>query len=225
MGILKMFNNKGESLLTGRGDEMMKNERRFKKMLLPVVLFGLLVSVGCDYAATSSPEASSLDLAKAGATVRAEDITFATWSPEVMAEMHTALMKGDPPGEQSKKVKVKKGGKVGGKKTFGNFVKIPGGAIDANKKKLKITVSTACMENNNPCAAEIEFLPSQKFLKDVEITLNYKALGYDGDPYELEIIWLEEDGDAGVVTDFTIDEEKGRVSFYINHFTRYGWAF
>lgn len=205
---------------------------KFANLLLPLTAMALLFSVGCDYAATTAPEQ-----AKASATVEASktrslaDVKFAKWSPEVMDKLRVSALNKDgddnsdnsDAGTQTKKIKAKKGGKVGGKKTFGNKVKFPPYAFE--DKKQKITVRATCMDNDNPCSAEIEFLPSQKFLKDVEITLSFEALGYQGDPYALEIYWLQEDGSGGIITDFTVNEKKGTVSFFIDHFTRYGWAY
>ena len=186
----------------------------------------LLFSIACDYAATTAPES-----AKASASITADksiaDIKFRTWSPATMEKLRApALYKDDDDdenGSETKKIKAKKGGTVGGDDTFDNTVEFPPYAFE--KKKQRITVRATCMDNDNPCAAEIEFLPSQKFLKDVLITLSFEALGYEGDPYALEIYWLQEDGSGGLITEFTVDEDEGTVSFYIDHFTRYGWAY
>jgi len=210
---------------------------RFRNLLPSLMAVVLLFSVACDYAATTAPESAKASASVASETKSIADVKFRTWSPAVMEKLGpSALIKeikddgntGFPTrrggkGTDTKNVTAKKGGKVGGVKTFGNMVKVPPGAID--EKKQKITVKATCMDKKNPCSAEIEFLPSQTFLKDVEITLSYRALGYEGDPYELEIYWLQEDGTGGIVTKFTVDEEKGTVSFYVDHFTRYGWSY
>ncbi|MCH8927906.1 MAG: hypothetical protein IIB39_04225 [Candidatus Marinimicrobia bacterium] len=121
-----------------------------------------------------------------------------------------------------KTITVTAGGTVGGNKTFGNIVEIPAGAVDDNTK---ITVEVTCMDNQNPCSAEVEFLPSMTFNVDVKVTMNYGALGFDGDPYMIEIYWIQEDGTGGEVTTYTVDESNQTIVFYVNHFTRYGWAY
>ncbi len=200
-----------------------KSRLHLRNLLLPLTVITMMLTVACDYAATTAPESSKVT-AKVE-TKSLSNVKFAKWSTETMAKFNSTLFKDEnsDPGSQTKKINAKKGGKVGGKKTFGNKVKFPPYAFD--DKKQKITVRATCMDNDNPCAAEIEFLPSQKFNKDVEITLSYEALGYTGDPYALEIYWLQEDGSGGIIAEFTVDEEEGTVSFFIDHFTRYGWAY
>ena len=193
------------------------------RLLLPLMAVALLFSVACDYAGTTAPDAAKASAPEAGEVNSLSDVNFAKWSPATMDKMIAQLNKGQDPGTKTKKIKAKKGGKVGGKRTFGNYVYFEPYSFD--DKKQKITVRATCMDNDNPCAAEIEFLPSQKFNKDVHITLSYEALGYTGDPYELVIYWLQEDGSGGIVTEFEVDEEAGTVSFWIDHFTRYGWAY
>ena len=63
------------------------------------------------------------------------------------------------------------------------------------------------------------------FNTDVKVTMSYDALGFDGDPYLIEIYWLQEDGTGGAVTEYTVDEVNKEIVFYVNHFTRYGWAY
>ena len=110
----------------------------------------------------------------------------------------------------------------GGNKTFGNIVEIPAGAVDDNTK---ISVEVTCMDNQNPCSAEVEFLPNMTFNVDVKVTMHYGALGFDGDPYMIEIYWIQEDGTGGEVSTYTVNEEEETIVFYVNHFTRYGWAY
>ena len=220
----KSFFNKSTSKIKDAEVLTMRHSRlRLRNLLLPLTVVAMLFSVACDYAATTAP-----DSAKTSASVTADksiaNIKFRTWSPAVMEKLRApALLKGDEPGSETEKISSKKGGEVGGEETFDNTVYFEPYSFD--DKKQKITVRATCMDNDNPCAAEIEFLPSQKFKKDVLITLSYEALGYTGDPYELEIYWLQEDGSGGVIAEYTVDEEAGTVSFYINHFTRYGWAY
>ena len=193
------------------------------RLLLPLMAVALLFSVACDYAGTTAPDAAKAS-APTGEVKSLSDVNFAKWSPATMDKMIAQLNKGEEPGSDTDKIKSKKGGTVGSEdETFGNTVYFEPYSFD--EKKQKITVAATCMDNDNPCAAEIEFLPSQTFNKDVYITLSYEALGYTGDPYELVIYWLQEDGSGGIITEFEIDEEEGTVSFWIDHFTRYGWAY
>ena len=202
----------------------MKTSRlHLRNLLLPLTVVAMLFSVGCDYATTTAPESAKVS-AKVTETKSLDNVKFAKWSTATMAKLTSSLNKGEDPGTDTDKVSSKKGGTVGSEKeTFGNTVEFEPYSFD--EKKQKITVRATCMDNDNPCAAEIEFLPSQEFNKDVYITLSYEALGYTGDPYELEIYWLQEDGSGGVIAEYTVDEEAGTVSFWINHFTRYGWAY
>ena len=203
----------------------MKTSRlHLRNLLLPLTVVAMLFSVACDYAATTAPESAKTSVVSAE-TKSLSNVKFARWSTKTMEKLRApALFKGDEPGSDTDKVSSKKGGTVGSDdETFGNTVYFEPYSFD--EKKQKITVRATCMDNDNPCAAEIEFLPSQTFNKAVLITLSYEALGYTGDPYELEIYWLQEDGSGGVITEFTIDEEAGTVSFWIDHFTRYGWAY
>ncbi|TFB12391.1 hypothetical protein E3V55_00555 [Candidatus Marinimicrobia bacterium MT.SAG.3] len=122
----------------------------------------------------------------------------------------------------TKTITVQAGGTVGGSNTFGNKVEIPAGAVDDNTK---ISVSVTCMDGQIPCSAEVEFLPSMVFNTDVKITLDYDALGFDGDPYLIEIYFIHDDGTGGEVVTYTVNEAEKTLVFYINHFTRYGWAY
>jgi len=196
-----------------------------RNLLLPLTVVAMLLFVSCDYAATTAPDSAKTSASVSAETKSLSNVKFAKWSTKTMAKLRApALFKGDEPGSDTDKVSSKKGGTVGSEdETFGNTVYFEPYSFD--EKKQKITVRATCMDNDNPCAAEIEFLPSQEFNKDVYITLSYEALGYTGDPYELEIYWLQEDGSGGLITEFTIDEEEGTVSFWIDHFTRYGWAY
>ena len=204
--------------------QTMRHSRlRLRNLLLPLTVIAMLFSVACDYAATTAPEKAN-STTVAAETKSLSNVKFARWSTETMEKLNAQLFKGDDPGSDTDKIKSKKGGTVGSEdETFGNTVYFEPYSFD--EKKQKITVRATCMDNDNPCAAEIEFLPSQQFNKDVYITLSYEALGYTGDPYELEIYWLQEDGSGGVIEEFTVNEEDGTVSFWIDHFTRYGWAF
>ena len=194
------------------------SRKNLRNLFLPLTAVALLFSVACDYAATTAPDAP-----KASAQVTAEakpltDVNFLRWSPKTMAKL-SALNKSNV---AEKTITVTAGGSVGGQKTFGNVVEIPAGALDENTK---ISVQVTCMDNQNPCSAEVEFLPSTTFNTDVKITMNYDALGFDGDPYLIEIYWLQEDGTGGAVTEYTVDEANKEIVFYIDHFTRYGWAY
>jgi len=55
--------------------------------------------------------------------------------------------------------------------------------------------------------------------------MNYDALGFDGDPYMIEIYWLQQDGTGGEVDEYVVNEVEKTIVFYIDHFTRYGWSY
>ncbi len=186
-------------------------------LFLTLMAFALLFSVACDYAATTAPEAAKAS-APTGEARSLADVNFLKWSPATWKQM-TSL---NASTVAAKTITVSAGGEVGGNKTFGNTVEIPAGAIDDNTK---ISVEVTCMDDQNPCSAEVEFLPSMTFNVDVKVTMHYGALGFDGDPYMIEIYWIQEDGTGGEVNNYVVDESNQIIVFYVNHFTRYGWAY
>ena len=189
-----------------------------RDLLLSLMTVFLLFSVACDYAATTAPESAKASASVAGAAKSLEGVNFLRWSPETFEKM-TSLNKSNV---AEKTITVSAGGTVGGNKTFGNTVEIPAGALDENTT---ISVQVTCMDNKNPCSAEVEFLPSTTFNVDDKVTMNYDALGFDGDPYLIEIYWLQDDGTGGDITNYVVDENEKTIVFYIDHFTRYGWAY
>ena len=197
---------------------MRQSRLQFRNLLLPLMAVLLLFSVACDYAATTAPESAKASASVAGAAKSLEGVNFLRWSPETFEKM-TSLRKSNV---AEKTITVSAGGTVGGNKTFGNTVEIPAGALDDNTT---ISVQVTCMDNRNPCAAEVEFLPSTTFNVDVKVTMNYDALGFDGDPYLIEIYWLQDDGTGGEINNHVVNEAEKTIVFYIDHFTRYGWAY
>ena len=190
----------------------------FRNLLLPLTVVAMLLSVACDYAATTAPDSAKTSASVIGAATSLEGVNFLRWSPKSMKKL-TALNKSNV---ASKTITISAGGSVGGQKTFGNTVEIPAGAVDGNTT---ISVQVTCMDSQNPCSAEVEFLPSMLFNTDVKITLDYDALGFEGDPYLIEIYFILEDGTGGEVVQYTVNESEKTLVFYINHFTRYGWAY
>ncbi|MCH7618684.1 MAG: hypothetical protein IH880_02795 [Candidatus Marinimicrobia bacterium] len=197
---------------------MRHSRLKLGNLLLPIVAVVLLFSVSCDYAATTAPESAKASASVAGAAKSLEGVNFLRWSPETFEKM-TSLNKSNV---AEKTITVSAGGTVGGNKTFGNTVEIPAGALDDNTT---ISVQVTCMDNKNPCSAEVEFLPSTTFNVDVKVTMNYDALGFDGDPYLIEIYWLQDDGTGGEINNHVVNENEKTIVFYIDHFTRYGWAY
>ena len=191
---------------------------RFRNLLPSLMAVVLLFSVACDYAATTAPESAKASASVAGKAKSLEGVNFLRWSPKTF-ELMTALNKSNV---AEKTITVSAGGTVGGNKTFGNTVEIPAGAVDGNTT---ISVQVTCMDNKNPCSAEVELLPSMTFNMEVKVTMNYDALGFDGDPYLLEIYWLQDDGTGGEINNYVVDENEKTIVFYIDHFTRYGWAY
>ncbi len=195
----------------------MKTSRlQFRNLLIPLTVVAMLLSVACDYAATTAPESAKTSALVTGAATSLEGLNFLKWSTASMEKL-TELGKSNI---AEKTITVSAGGSVGGQKTFGNTVEIPAGAIDSNTK---ISVQVTCMDGQNPCSAEVEFLPNISFNTDVKITLDYDALGFDGDPYLIAIYFILEDGTGGEVVEYTVNESEKTLVFYINHFIRYGW--
>ena len=197
---------------------MRHSRLHFRNLLLPLTVVAMLLSVACDYAATTAPESAKTSATLAGTATSLEGVNFLKWSPKTMAKFST-LNKSNV---AAKTITVSAGGSVGGTKTFGNTVEIPAGAVDDNTT---ISVQVTCMDGKNPCSAEVEFLPDITFNTDVKVTLNYDALGFDGDPYLIQVYFILDDGTGGEIVEYTVNESEKTLVFYINHFTRYGWAY
>lgn len=213
-----MLGSTNQNMLKTNEKEVNPMKARTRGLLLPLMAVALLFSVACDYAATTAPEAAKASAPITGEARSLADVNFLKWSPATWKQM-TSL---NASTIAAKTITVTAGGEVGGNKTFGNTVEIPAGAVDGNTK---ISVEVTCMDDQNPCSAEVEFLPSMTFNVDVKVTMNFGALGFDGDPYMIEIYYIQEDGTGGEITNYTVDEEEKTIVFYVNHFTRYGWAY
>ncbi len=158
-----------------------------------------------------------------------DQITWVNWNPETIAELEGALDGALPRrarGYESKKIHSQRGGTVGGRSTFGNFVEVPEDAFD--ERKLDISVRVLHVNAGGQTAAGVEFLPSRNYDADVRITLSWEFLDVEGDDWEslnLQPYYSEDQGVTWFpVEDFSINADDRTISFSIDHFTQYGWA-
>ena len=158
-----------------------------------------------------------------------DQITWAKWNPEVIAELEAELDGALPRrarGFESKKIRNHEGGTVGGRKTFGNVVEVPEYAFDENK--LDISVRVLNMDRGGQSGAGVEFLPSRNYDADMNITLSWDFLDVEDDDWEtlnLQPYYSEDLGSTWFpVEGFTVDPDAKTIYFNIDHFTRYGWG-
>ncbi len=180
---------------------------------------GLFLAIGllsCDRTPiTGSPE----DNTSYSQGTPSDQITWVSWKQDVVDQIKDRkLLKGTA----DKMIKADKGGKVGGGKTFDNMVEIPAGAL---AEDTRITVDVICHSKKDQCGAGVDFLPSQKFLKDVKVTLSWEFLDYDGGDLTFYVYYSETDGAYwDEVENPEIDYKKRTVSIYVDHFTRFAWG-
>ena len=211
------------------------------KLLLPFTVMLLLFSVACDYSGITAPEAPIT-----ASVLSADEINWVSWKPEIVerirASKHSSLLKGvrcdedqDTDGYDCRVIKRKEGGTVGNNKlTLGNKVKIPIKALQKNDKKAEISVELIFDDDDDDnYNGEVEFRVNDDhytFDKDVKITLSYKYLDLDDDfdPTGLKIWWYEDNEEEGEwisLENLEFNTNRKTVSFWVDHFTRYGWAF
>ena len=159
--------------------------------------------------------------------IPASEMTFVSWNPEVRQKL-TRL---DKAGVQRRRV-GENGGKVGGRKTFGNKVEIPEGAISEEmldqgwRDRIRITVRVNCVDSREQCGAGVDFLPGQKFEEDVKVTLSWEFLDWEeGEELDFLAYFSEDDGETWYeVAVAEVDYDKKTLSLYVDHFTRFAWA-
>ena len=206
--------------------------KNFLVLILPISFLILIFFSACSENSPLNPVNQSINNG-----IPAEEINWVSWKPEVSDNISAKL--GGPQalakkglGWEEKIIKREKGGKVGGRSTFGNKVEIPKKAFPERKRLIRVEI--ACMDEDGvPCGAEVDFLPNQTFDKDVKVTLSWKYLDFDGDPEALLIYWCdttasfgkgEEDEWVLVLGPYTINYDNQTITFQIDHFTRYAWG-
>ena len=160
-----------------------------------------------------------------------DQINWATWNPEVTAELaesQTADLakRGGRKGYASKKIRRTDGGEIGGKKTFMNIVEVP--ALAFGEDRLKVSVRVLSFNGSGQTAAGVEFLPSRNYDADMRITLSWGFLDIEEDAWEdlnLQPYYSEDGGESWYpVDEYDVDFENRTIIFEIDHFTQYGWA-
>ena len=224
------------------------------KLLLPFTVMLLLFSVACDYSGITAPEAPiSANVASATSADEINWVSWnPEFVEKILAEKHSALLKGsesciddeDREGYDCRVIDRKKGGKVGNKKlTSLNKVKIPGKALHKDDdefgvgKEANVSVELIFPEvGDDSFFLGVEFtvymtsgepFDHYVFKKDVKITLSYAQLELNNvDPTLLSIYWDDSEGVGWVLLeDLSFNTKRKTVSFWVDHFTRYGWAF
>jgi len=160
--------------------------------------------------------------------IPAEEISWISWKPEALALLSARDDDDDDGGSvgiQTKHIKANKKGKVGGGKTFHNKVKLPAHSLTED---MDITVAVLNVVDGQQAGAGVDFLPSQQFLRDVQVTLSWAYLdvppgsdpGIDFTPYYSEdggSTWYE-------LTNYSVDYQKQRIVIWVDHFTRFSWG-
>ena len=197
--------------------------KRITLVGLLILTLGIIAFIGCSKDSLTSPVNQSINKG-----IPAEEINWVSWKPIVKEQINGLAKKG----RAGKRIKKRKGGTVGGDKTFDNTVKIPAGALpyntfievkvlDVGKKEDGLgKVSTS----DTQCGAEVEFKPSMQFSSDVLVTLSWAYLDVEDIP-DFYVYYSEDGGETWfVVEDPDIDYENKTVSVWVDHFTRYAWG-
>ncbi|TFB12794.1 hypothetical protein E3V33_04245 [Candidatus Marinimicrobia bacterium MT.SAG.4] len=232
----------------------MRNRTKFTNLLMPLAIVTMLLSVACDYSGITAPEADiSANVVTANAASEINWVSWKPEIVErVRAQQLSSLLKlGERCDEDQSSddydcrvIIRKEGGKVGNRRlTSFNKVKIPANALHKKGKfgvgkEANVSVELISPEDEdlsfflgveftvyrNPLVAFAHY----EFRKDVRITLSYAQLDLDGveDPTTLSIYWQDSVGDGWVLLeDLSFNPKRKTVSFWVDHFTRYGWAY
>ena len=182
-----------------------------------ISVLGIVFFSGCSKNSLTAPEVAENPTIEKG--VASESIQWVQWKQDAV----DALAKKPLWGYDQDKIKREVGGIVGGFMTFNNMVEVPPFAFEERHRD--ITVSVVRDNEDENIGAAVDFLPSQKFDKDVRVTLSYAYLAFDGDPEDLCVYWLDEESNTWVeVANSEVNLEVQTISVYVNHFTRYGWG-
>ncbi|MCH7819372.1 MAG: hypothetical protein IIB40_07405 [Candidatus Marinimicrobia bacterium] len=231
------------------------NKSNLIKLLLPFTAMILLFSVACDYTPSTAPEAPiAANVVSADEIswvswkpevverVRAQQFSSLFKLGERCDENQSS------DDYDCRVIDRKKGGTVGnGRLTSLNKVKIPANALH-NKGKFGVgKEANVSVELISPKDEDLSFFLGVEFTvyrslgkksgtafdhyvfrKDVRITLSYAQLDLDGveDPTTLSIYWQDSVGEGWVLLeDLDFNPRRKTVSFWVDHFTRYGWAY
>lgn len=182
-----------------------------------ISILGIVFFSGCSKDSLTAPDAAVAPTIEKG--VSSESIQWVQWKPEAVTELARRPMWG----YDRERIRREVGGVVGGFMTFNNMVEVPAYAFPEWFRD--ITVSIVWNNDEENIGAAVDFLPSQKFDKDVRVTLSYAYLAFDGNPEDLCVYWLDEESDTWVeVANPEVNLEAKTISVYVNHFTRYGWG-
>lgn len=194
----------------------MKSKSLFWVVFVISVL-GIVFFSGCSKDSLTAPEAAVTPAVEKG--VSSESIQWVQWKQEAVNELARRPMWG----YDRQRIRRDFGGVVGGFMTFNNMVEIPAYAFEEHSRDITVCVVRDNEDEN--VGAAVDFLPSQKFVKDVKVTLSYANLDYEGNPEDLCVYWLDEDNNTWIlVPNPEVNLEAQTISVYVNHFTRYGWG-
>ncbi len=151
-----------------------------------------------------------------------DEINWISWQPGVIEAMKGLSL---ARGFEGKNVKRNKGGKVGGWLTFDNKVKIQKNALPADTY---VSVDVTCVENDEQCGAQVEFLPSMQFDKDIKIELSWAWLDLDDDEiadFDPTVYWSDNGGTTWYVIDnVQVNYNKQTLKIRVDHFTIFAWG-
>ena len=193
-----------------------------KNKLVPIIGFliiGAVSLMGCSSDFVTAPEGKTNNQSAAQQNgIPTDQLNLVSWNADIVSDLHSL----NKTAYQIKLIQAHKGGSVGGKRTFGNKVKIPANALAVNTE---ISVEVLCIDKNDQCGASVEFLPNISFQLDVTVTLSYDVLNFDGDPNTLKVLWYDDTTGLWVeVEGAVIDEKHKTVSVQVDHFTQYAWS-
>lgn len=188
------------------------NMKRFSISLVAVLFMSTLLITGCQE--TISPVApvdNSIVQVKQDKNTPPEGVTFlrAITNPK-MNSINTVVT-------ASATLDPAVGGTVGGTETFGNYVYIPANTFN---QTTTFTVTAADEE-----FSWVEFGPSMEFNGNVLITLDFSRFGLTKKKAKkLKVYYYNEDKGKWEKVKGPYTYTETSVSFYIDHFSRYGWG-
>ena len=195
---------------------MIKNNKKSARYLLPFVTLIAILMFSCQDQRILSP-ANEVNFSSQSRGIPNDQIQKKSWNADATQQLTSLARRGT----QTKLIQANHGGHVGGGNTFHNRVDIPDNALDEDTY---ITVDVLCVENNQQCDAEVDFLPSMEFLTDVTVTLSWEYLELEEDE-EFDAFYSQNNGETWfAVEEFEVDYEHETLSFDINHFTRFAWG-
>ncbi|NQT97650.1 MAG: hypothetical protein HQ562_07915 [Candidatus Marinimicrobia bacterium] len=184
-------------------------------LLIPVLLL-MLFSCG------DNPLSNEFSPDRIGYTT--DEINWISWQPGVIETMHDQSL---ARGFAGKYLTRNNGGKVGGWITFDNKVKIKRKALPADTY-VSVEVMCVDVDGDEQCGAQVQFLPSMQFDKNIKIQLSWAWLDLTDDEsadFDPTVYWSD-DGGANwyVIDNCHVNYNKQTIKFRVDHFTIFAWG-